>query len=166
MNKETLLADLDASTKKISEALSQFDATNFNSRPLDGGWPAAQVAEHLLMLEISANKALSGETIPTNREPDKKISLIKWAMDDETKRQAPERVQPTGTYTEPQQLIEKIKQQRDKLREAVTTSDVTEACISFKHPALGTLTKWEWVYFTIYHMQRHVKQLQRLQAYR
>lgn len=160
-----LLADLDASTKDIVETLLHFNAETFVDKPSGEEWSAAEIAEHLLMLEVSANRVLGGDAIPTNRPPDEKIAMIKWGMEDETKRQAPDRVKPGGVYTNPQQLIEKLKQQRDQLREAVTAADITEACTSSKHPVMGTLTKWEWVYFIIYHMQRHARQLKRLPAY-
>ncbi|MEO6583794.1 MAG: DinB family protein [Ferruginibacter sp.] len=162
MNKDLLLRELDASIKNMLDTLSTFDKESFTIKPSDIKWSAAQVTEHLLLLEAIAIKALSGETIPTNRAADEKIALIKWAMEDATKRQAPETVQPSNEGIDLQAAIEKLKQQRDKLREVVSTSDVTEACISIKHPALGTLTKWEWVYFTIYHMQRHLEQIKKL----
>jgi hypothetical protein len=163
MDKEKLLNDLDTSTRYFLEVISCFDIENFGYKPSDAEWSAAQITEHLLLLEAAAIKALSGETIPTNRATDEKMALIKWAMEDATKRQAPETVQPSNNGIDLQSAIENLKQQRDKLREAVSISDLTEACISIKHPALGTLTKWEWVYFTIYHMQRHLEQMKKLQ---
>jgi hypothetical protein len=164
MNKEILLADLDACTKNFSEVLAKFDSTNFIQKRSDNEWSPAQVAEHLLLLEITALKAINGNTIPTNRAPDEKVALIKWAMEDSTKRVAPESVLPSNRITDPDTAIEKIKQQRAFLREAVNTLDLSEACMLFKHPALGTLTRWEWMYFTIYHMQRHLQQMTGLQA--
>ncbi len=164
MNKEILFADLDACTKKFLDILLQFDRTNFIEKRSANEWSPAQVAEHLLLLEITANKAISGETIPTNRPADEKVTLIKWAMDDNTKRVAPESVLPSNRITDPQTANEKMAQQRDILREAVTNLDLSQACMSFKHPALGTLTRWEWIYFTIYHMERHLQQIKILQG--
>lgn len=164
MDKQILLDDLDASTENLIKTVAQFDDHNFNYKPSDEEWSAAQVAEHLLILEITANKAISGETIPTNRAPDAKIALIKRAMEDGTKRTAPERVKPSNLITDPQAAIEKFKKQRSKLREAIINADLTEACVSFKHTALGTLTRWEWIYFNIYHLQRHLQQMKRLQS--
>jgi hypothetical protein len=164
MNKEILFADLDACTKNFLDVLLQFDRTNFIEKRSASEWSAAQVAEHLLLLEITAVKAIRGETIPTNRPADEKVPLIKWAMEDKTKRVAPESVLPSNRITDPQTAIEKIKQQRDTFREAVTDLDLSQACMSFKLPALGTLTRWEWIYFTIYHTQRHVQQMKSLQG--
>lgn len=159
MNKETILADLDTCTQSFLDTLRHFNKNDFIQKPSVDLWSPAEVAEHLLLLEITANKAITGTTIPTNRAPDKKIPLIKWAMEDSTKRVAPASVLPSNRITDPDTAIEKVTQQRTSLREAITNLDLSEACTSFKHPALGTLTRWEWVYFTIYHMQRHLQQI-------
>ncbi|MDQ6609764.1 MAG: DinB family protein [Bacteroidota bacterium] len=162
MNKETLLTDLDVSTKNLTNVLSQFTDETLHCNRSETEWTAAQIAEHLLLMEVIANKAIAGETITTNRPPDEKMGLIKWAMQDETKRVAPDSVIPSGQTWKPQEFIDRISHQRNKLRKAVEAVDITEACTLFKHPALGTLTRLEWVYFLIYHAERHLKQLAKL----
>ena len=164
MDKEILLSELDASTKNLFESLSGFNETNFNYNPSETGWSPAQITEHLLLLEIVANKALTGETIPTNRPPDKKIALIKWAMEDETKRVAPPVVIPSNTLKNVDELVQQLKKHREKLRAIAADADLSDACMSIKHPALGTLTKLEWVYFTICHCNRHVRQMNKIKA--
>lgn len=165
MNKELLIADLDASTESLIQQLETIGQDRFNKQPSHTGWSAAQVAEHLLILEVFANKVVSGETIPSTCPPDSKVPLIKGAMEDmETKRTAPEQVIPSADEKELSHLITAIRAQRDLLKQRITTTDITEACISSKHPALGTLTRLEWIYFTIYHTERHRKQLERMVA--
>lgn len=162
MDKDKLISDLDISTRQLLQQLSFFSDKGFNRQPPDNGWSAAQIGEHLLMLDVIAATVMSGETIPTNRPPDEKVTIIKTAMEDVTKRIAPERVQPSTTGKDKLTLIKDIQQQRDSLKNIIGTTDITDACSSFKHPALGTLTKLEWLYFIIYHTQRHVEQLHQL----
>lgn len=164
MDKLQLLSDLEISTLQLLQCLSNFDKEKFNFSPDGKTWSAAQIAGHLLMLEVIANKALKGETIPTNRPPDEKINLIKTVMSDvNTKRIAPEVVQPSAELKDPQLMIEQIKFQRELLKKTISEMEMTEACVSFKHPGIGTLTRLEWVYFTIFHTERHLQQLQRLE---
>ncbi len=164
MDKQQLLSDLDISTSHLLQWLSNSNTGKLNLSPNDNGWSAAQIAEHLLMLEVIANKVLRGKTIATNRPPDEKINLIKKVMSDSnTKRIAPEIVAPSAELKDPHVLIEQIKTQRELLKKAINETDMTEACISFKHPGLGTLTRFEWIYFTIFHTQRHLRQLQELE---
>ena len=159
MNKEAILADLDRSTENLFAVISRFPPGHFRHKPSENEWSAAQIAEHLLKVDLSTYKALCGETIPTNRPPDQKISLLKLAMEDSTKRAAPPTVIPSSAAFVQEVILQHLKAQREKLRETVRVSDLTEACITFKHPFLGTMTKLEWVYFTIYHAERHVRQM-------
>ncbi len=163
MDKNKVLADHHTSTQNLLDQLSHFTIETFNQKPPDNGWSAAQISEHLLLLDMIANKVVAAGTIPTNRPPDEKIKYIKAAMEDQTKRTASERVQPTTEPKDPQAMSSHFQQQRASLEENIRTTDITDACISFKHPAFGTLTKLEWIYFTIYHTQRHLKQMQRLE---
>src|SRR5215217_2650946 len=102
MTKEILLAKLEQTTQQLTEILLSFPAERFNTKPSETEWSPAQVAEHLLKVDLSTGKAISGETIPTNRPPDEKIGIIKHAMDDDsTRRMAPERVSPSGEHWEP-----------------------------------------------------------------
>jgi len=158
-NIDTILTELDATTSNLQNDFLHFTNDNFNQRPSPAEWSAAHIAEHLLLIEVIAANALTGAGIPTNRVPDEKLAIIKWAMLNETKRFAPDVVNPTGGEKELQKSLEQLIQQREELKKAVIAADLSEACTSFKHPALGTLTKLEWAWFVIYHMQRHLKQL-------
>ena len=160
MNKDVILADLNQTTKKLLQVIASFTAEHFNQKPSETAWSPAQVAEHLVKVDSSTIKALSGESIPTNRPPEQKIPLLKGAMEDDTKRVAPDLVLPSGENRTPQELMEQLQTQKELMVKAIEESDMTEACTSFKHPALGIMTKIEWVYFNIYHTERHLKQMQ------
>lgn len=163
MKKETILTDLENSTKKLLQSLSQFSPENFNEKPSATDWSAAEVAGHLLKVELTANKALRAEAEAPTRPFDEKVAFLKQKMDDEAKRVAPERVQPSSEPADQAELIEQLKAQREALKQAVETYDLTEACVGLPHPAAGVMTRIEWVYFVIYHTERHLRQLERLQ---
>lgn len=164
MSKDNVLSDLEETTQALTETVSHFTHEAFNRKPSAERWSAAQIADHLLKVGFSTYKAITGEAMPTTRPPEQKIAMIKQGLEDEvTKRIAPERVLPSADVQETAGITEKISKQKDALKEAVLSSDITDACMSFKHPVLGTLTKIEWLYFHIYHVQRHVRQLKRLE---
>lgn len=163
MDKNTLLSELDASSQQLLQHLSFFSADDFNQKLSDLEWSAAQIAEHLLLLEMVAIKVIAGKTIPTNRPPDQKCGVIKGSMEDMgTKYKAPEVIWPSSEPKDPQTMIAQFQVQRDQLKKMIAATDITEACMSFKHTSLGTLTRLEWVYFAIYHTQRHLQQMLRL----
>jgi len=163
MMKEQLLCELDASTEILIKTLSCIDSENVNRQPAAGGWSAVQVAEHLLILETIANKVVRGETIKSTRASDEKIPLIIGAMmDTDTKRVAPDVVLPSQEPGDLQAIVRGLQKQRELLKEAIISTDLSEACISLKHPALGTLTRLEWIWFTIHHTRRHIIQIEQL----
>jgi hypothetical protein len=163
MTKETMLADLEQTTTMLLETIVLFKPQNFNRKHSETEWSAAQVAEHVLKVGNAALKAINGETIPTNRPPEQKIAILNKGLEDEaTKLTAPERVRPSADIHEAHNIILQIKQQKEALEQAIHSVDMTDACMSFKHSLLGTLTRVEWLYFHIHHIQRHIKQLDRL----
>ena len=162
MNKDALLANLQQSTERLLRELSLFTPENFNSKPSEEEWSAANVAEHLLKIEIFANKALRSETAAADREPDKMISYLKDRMEDNNKRKASEITSPTGEHKDLDEMIAQFQTQRKSLAEAIETMDMTEACIGMPHPVVGVMTRMEWVAFVIYHTDRHLRQLRRL----
>ena len=109
-------------------------------------------------------KALKSETIPTNRPPEQKLALIKEAMESSTKRVAPGMVTPSESRHEPQEMAQQLIKQRELVKRLISGLDLTEACRVYKHPSLGTLTRLEWVYFNLYHAERHIRQMEGLKA--
>lgn len=162
MTKETLLLTLEETTQVLLRDLSAYSPENFNRRPADNAWSAAQIAEHILKVGHAAYKIVNGETVPTNRLPDSKIDIIRQTMDDEAKRVSPERVQPSSGRQDPTQVAEEFKKLVALLKDCINSLDITEACVSFKNSLFGTLTRMEWVAFYIYHTKRHIKQLAQL----
>ena len=165
MNKDALLTDWEKNTEDLVDLLSHFTPESFNHKGSDPSWTAGQVAEHLFIMDRVTLMMLEGPAIPTNRPPDSKLPQVQGAMEDEeTKRVAPDIVQPSAGPKDPQYLADSIKKQRAQIKESILQKDLTEACTAGKHPSIGTMTRLEWVYFTIYHTRRHLAQLRRLGA--
>lgn len=163
MTKEIILSDLNQTTEALVEVIARFTHEAFNQKPSETAWSAAQITEHVLKVGTAALKAINGEAIPTNRPPEQKIAILKKGLEDEaTKLIAPERVLPSADIHEADNIILQVNKQKESLEEAIHSVDMTDACMSFKHSMLGTLTRMEWLYFHIYHMQRHIKQAMRL----
>jgi hypothetical protein len=158
-----LLKALDDCALELQETLSSFSEPLFQQAPPSGGWSPAQVVHHLVILEAIACQAVGGQTLPTNRPPDAKLPLVKAAMEDlGTRRQAPEIVQPAPAPGPREALLAAFLKQRAKLTSLLQQTDLSEACTSLKHPVIGTMTRLEWAYFTVYHVRRHTRQLSRM----
>jgi hypothetical protein len=160
-----LIADLDISTSILKQSLLVFDETNFNASPEDGGWSAGQIIEHLWLVESLILKNLDGFSNATERPVDKKVELIQTVFSATDKRyDSPEIFVPSRGIKEKSELIRRLETGRRQLANLITTLDLSETLLAFKHPYLGAFTRLEWVHFIILHSNRHVKQLDRLAA--
>lgn len=162
MSNSVILAEWQQVTDRLSALVLSFSPESFLVTPVPGKWSAAQQAEHLLKVDMTTYQALKSETIPTNRPPDQKIPLIREAMEGDTKRMAPERVQPSTTQHEQQGIATQIVAMRENVAGLIGNLDLSEACRVYKHPSLGTLTRLEWIYFNMHHAERHIRQIEGL----
>ncbi|HKP31500.1 MAG TPA: DinB family protein [Chitinophagaceae bacterium] len=161
MAPDEIIAEIDQSTALLVTHLAKFNDTQFNQRPADDSWSAAEVTEHLLLIETRINNAL-GRGVPTDRAPDKKIELMREALRDPARKfPAPEFVVPSTAYKVCRKMAELMIMQRGILKEILQTTNLTQTT-EFKHPVLGRLTRLEWIYFNIYHTERHCRQLARI----
>ena len=161
MAPQELITEIDQNTARLVEHLAKFSDAQFNQKPADNSWSAAEVTEHLLLIETKINNAL-GRGVPTDRPPDKKIEMMREALNDpERKFPAPEFVAPSSTFKVCRKMVELIIMQRGILKEILQTTNLTQTT-EFKHPVLGRLTRLEWIYFNIYHTERHCRQLARI----
>jgi hypothetical protein len=163
MEIKNIVAELDDTTKALLEAVSSFTEEQFNTVPFADSWTAAQVAEHLLKSESGVQKTLTAATRPAERNPEEKAGILRSIFLDLTTRlKAPEFIIPSDKPQEKESLFTALRNTRARIRESVSTLDLSEACTSFPLPALGELTRYEWACFVIYHSQRHIHQLRNI----
>lgn len=157
---DSIQADLQAVTESLIQLLQSFNLDTFIKRPAEQSWSAAEVAEHLLIVNKNLAFVLKSDGAIPNRVPDKKLAVIKDALSDRTmKIVAPENVKPTGKIQNQQELISGLQHYMQVLNQLVGEKDLYELCTQYPHPRLGRLTCLEWYYFIIYHTERHCKQL-------
>lgn len=157
--KEELLKGLEESTNALSDVLAAFSAVQFGQEPAPDKWSAAEVAEHLILLEKIVGGALSGFCVATHRDPFLKKRDIEGHMSNfERAFKAPEFIRPSG-HLQQQDAIDQLISVRKMTSNLVMVSDVTETCMDTDHPGFGQLTRGEWVYFDISHANRHLRQL-------
>lgn len=162
VERASLLADVQAVHEKLIQLLQQFTPEAFVRRPNSESWSAAEVAEHLLIINKNLNYVMQadGSVIP-DRAPDKKLSGLKEALANRANKfEAPENVRPTGTVHDQQELIACLQKQLQVLKQIIQEKELKEQCEVYAHPRVGRLTRLEWSYFIVYHTQRHCQQLE------
>jgi hypothetical protein len=160
----SIQSDLQTVTNKLIQQLQSFTPDVFTRKANEQSWSAADVAEHLLIVNKNLSYVLKTEGAVPDRAPDKKLAIIKESLSDRNlKLVAPENVKPTGTVQNQQELISSLQHCMQVLQHIVQEKDLHELCTQYPHPRLGRLTRLEWFYFIIYHTDRHCHQLEIIQ---
>jgi len=161
--KENLLTDLDANTDALIECILNFDPALFDQQPADGSWSAAQLTEHIYVLDRLIFNILTGETEDSQRPADEKLATIEAVMNNRTRTiKAPDPIVPLGKVKDQQILITKIITARKDIHKLIQTADLSPICLGFIHKGFGPMTRWEWIVFLMVHSERHFHQYQRI----
>jgi hypothetical protein len=161
MRSKEILKDLDDTSSELLQIIQSFDQEQFNTIPFEGSWTAGQTAEHLLKSNIS--KLLHGNMEETERQPDEKIQKIKDIfLNFDIKMTAPGFNTPSIENQDKGKILASLTDAYKEAEEAAAALDLSETCLDFELPRLGRLTRLEWIYFMIFHTQRHIHQLKNI----
>lgn len=166
INKNTLIMELESATGRLAEAFSGFPVNEFNKSVSIGSWSAGDIAEHLYIVESYINRTMTGAVRPSDRDPVQKAQLLGTTFQDfEKKFTAGKEIYPTEVPKDRDEITQKLVNNRTTLLNTIKVHDITESCLDFIHPKFGELTRAEWIYFIIYHGDRHLQQLENVRKF-
>jgi len=153
---------LKSNTRLLLDNIDQFPEDHFNVQPEEDRWSAGQVAEHLAKVETATLRLFNGKTKPADRDPEAKIKTVKREfLDFEKSFTAFEPIKPGENSKDKQKLVSTLKHTRKMMMELIRSDkDLSVICTDFEHPLFGSFSIIEWIYFNIYHAERHIKQLE------
>ena len=166
-----VLSRLDSARATLRGAVDTIPATLQRTRPAPDRWSAAEVLEHLTLVERifggrivkalddARTAGLAGEAHGRSPLP----GAIEQRMADRiNKRQAPETAQPTGTVDVATGWAT-LESQHANLRAALTGCDgLALSQVTLDHPFFGTLTVYQWVELMAAHEGRHTEQIREI----
>jgi hypothetical protein len=165
MKTETL-NEVTETTDELLNLISSMSEEQLNKIPFEGSWTAGQVTDHISQSFGGVIQIVSDNAIPTERDPGKKIELIKSIfLDFTTKMTSPDFVLPSQPPHKKEILVSDLNTMQDQITEAIKTLDLTETHMNFEIPGFGKFTRLEWINFLIYHMQRHTYQIKNIQQF-
>lgn len=148
---------------KLEQLLHSFNQSALNVIPFEGSWTAGQVGEHVVKSQLMIAGLLYGKTNVPQRNPyEKKETLKGIFLNFSTKMTSPEFILPSAKSKQKEELISQLKTGYDKITNVIQSLNLTEICLEFALPGLGEMTRAEWIYFIIYHTQRHIHQLENI----
>ena len=165
LSKQELAAQAKQTGAALLDTLASFNDEQFNTQPSYGGWTAGQVAEHLL-LSGGVAEAVHGNTTPTtDRKPDAYCAMIAGIfLDFSTRLQSPDFILPSGGYHDKPEMLKKTKLVWERIGEGIDALDLSVTCTDFEMPTVGHLTRLEWLWFYVWHSQRHLRQLNNIRV--
>jgi DinB superfamily len=152
--------------------LAEFNTSNFNKQPEDGGWSASQVVEHILSSETGTlgymmKKSSSGwETLEvTGEEQSNNSKALNDRLSSDMRIAAPAVLpQPTNAYNQ-EQLKDQWQQLRDKYQDFLNNIEERHYDkLVFKQPVAGMLNVVQAIEFLTLHLKHHIPQLHRIQG--
>ena len=159
--------EYDRLLEEFVDTFSAYEKAAFNAPHRPGKWSPGQIIDHLLRAERGTLKLL--ERLPADapvRDYDGKCETLARSVPDSRQAYpAHESIHPeaVGAYA-PAELLDAFVDQRADIRSAVDFADeVGRVVEAFAHPAFGTLTMCEWLYFTALHGERHRLQVRQVQ---
>lgn len=96
---------------------------------------------------------------------DQKLGLVKTLfLDMSIKMDSPKAILPSMGKIDKKELIEGIVGRREQTRKVIVNKDLSLTCTDYAIPEYGEFTRFEWIWFNIYHTQRHIQQLENVVA--
>ncbi len=142
-------------------------AEEWNTRPNEGRWSAAELVAHLIMVE----RAVIEKAGRVTQKPPKRVGMLKRIhipmMLVELRvirRKSPIPLAPELLRGKEQMLAElrEVRGRSLAFLEETRGRNLRDYC--WKHPALGTLNTYEWMRFLGAHEVRHTKQMREITA--
>jgi DinB family protein len=162
---------LDRSRAALGTAVESIAAPRRQERPGPDRWSAAEVLEHLSMVERIFTGRIA-DAIAAARagglvhETDGRLPLadtIEARMSDRVnKRSAPDVARPTGTL-DAAEAWQAVESGHQKLRTLVADADgLALSGVTLEHPAFGTMSVYQFVELMAAHEARHAEQIKEI----
>ncbi|MEN7550616.1 DinB family protein [Rapidithrix thailandica] len=157
-----LIHQFEQTTQELLQILSSLSEKQLNTVPFEGSWTAGQVGEHLLK-SYGVAEVLNGKVKPTERPIDEKVEEVKTLfLNFDIKMDSPEAIVPSEGLLEKAPMIASLETRIRQIQVVLEEADLSVTCLDFAIPEYGAFTRLEWIYFNVFHTQRHVHQLKNI----
>ncbi len=164
---------MDETRGRLRARLESFKEGDEKARPRPDTWSAAEIAEHLAIIEeqlsrlfpVMLTKAEAGGLQRKGDQPFIPVSVE--AIVERSSREkytAPEMARPSGTASLSDSLarLERSRESVKALRPRIEALDL--ASVTYPHPTFGPLNAYQWLIFLALHEARHLRQIESFAA--
>ena len=153
-----LLTELQDTKTDLLQTITGIEEAKLNTMPFADSWTAAQVVEHIL--NAIGTPMLYEETKATERDPQEKVkATANLFLNLGIKMKSPDFIYPSDKKHTKEALLKLADSKFTKLIKATEELDLSETCLAFEIPGFGPFTRLEFIWFYVFHTQRHIFQL-------
>src|SRR5947209_6163845 len=162
-----LLTYLETQRAALRDAFHAVPAARRDSKPAPGRWSAANIVEHLAIVEgriagrfagLIAEARANGHAAEASTDPILPTIDMSRVLDRSGRLNAPDPIQPTGLAADA--AWNALEQSRAALRDTIHAGDgLALGTITSPHPVFGPLPLYQWYAFLGAHEARHTAQL-------
>lgn len=158
-----LFQEFQKTKQELSDQIQALDEEQINTVPFPGSWTPGQLTEHILKSDQGLGEFLRAADGLTERDPAEKVSEIRdLLLNFDIKLTAPDFIVPGNGPYRKEDLLDQMKSNTAYTLEATRNMDLETLNEDFELPVFGKLTRLEWLYFNMYHTQRHLFQLKNM----
>lgn len=154
---------IDENTSRLGTKIFPLSDEVFNFKSNPKQWSIADVIQHLTLLEAAVNRLVTGSKSPAG-EGDKTESIRETLLDPRP-LDAGGFLSPKPGHKDKAECWEKFVLTRSSLMNDVRQEDFSSLCQDYNHVLFGKLTVGEWLFFVLYHSERHERQIDRVLAH-
>ncbi len=169
--RQTVLFELNHSMHRFLDAVSEMSLDQWTFKPDADTWSAAEVTEHLVLMESAVLQGLISKALKETPEAGqleqtvgKDAFLLKVVPNRETKVKGPASMMPAGTPWEKAEAIEKFTACRQRTIDFAATSQEPLRRHVMAHMRLGPLDVYQWLLLIAGHNDRHRGQVEEVKA--
>lgn len=168
--RELALRHLSASCERLLQAVAGLADGQCGFRPAEDRWSVADCVEHLVIVENfvlhTMHRVLQGPADAAKQAEvrGKEQIILEKVPARNTRVKGPAEVMPTRRWPEFAGLLREFEATRARSVQFATETQAKLHHYFFPHPILGDLDCYQWILFLGTHCERHVRQLEEVQA--
>ena len=152
----------------LTDLIDNCSEEELHFHPSADSWNILECAEHIWLVNATIYRflqtpppALPHQNKESELHSEGKMNHLLITKRD-TKRTAPQWVIPKGLFKTGEEAKQAVHKATSDIRSILETTDISRETHTLAHPAIGEMTKTDWVHFLISHTQRHVFQMQEI----
>lgn len=152
-------------------SIKGLSAAQWSFKPAPEVWSVAEVAEHITVSEGSIMDLIQKKILASPPNPEqaaeakgKDDEILRRLVDRSQKAKAPEFLQPTTRWSQPELPAEFMARRQRTLEFVRTTQDDLRSHTT-PHPLFKAMDAYQWVLLISGHSQRHTAQIEEVKAH-